>query len=141
MATLSRPADRHEMSIRPIILVVEDDAEMNQLERELLEVNGLDSIPAYSGLEALRLYEQRPADAVLLDIMLPELDGLETCRRLRAINAVRVPIIIVTALDSDDCRREGEAAGADAYFAKPFDPEGVVETLRRLIDQNHRSVC
>lgn len=124
---------------RPVVLVVEDDIELNELEREFLAASGLDAVPAYSGLEALALYKRRTVDAVLLDIMLPELDGFETCRRLRRCNHVRVPIIMITALDSDETRRRGYDAGADAYFAKPFNPEELVATIRLLVEQvGHR---
>lgn len=68
------------MADRPIVMVVEDDVEMNQLERELLEVHGLDSVPAYTGPEAIEVCRTCHADAILLDIMLPEMDGFETCR-------------------------------------------------------------
>jgi DNA-binding response OmpR family regulator len=115
-------------------MVVEDDVEMNQLQRELLAIHGLDAIPAYTGNEALDLYQNAHADAVLLDVMLPEMDGFETCRRLRSYNhPAHVPIVMVTALDSDDCRRRGYEAGADAYFAKPFDPDEVIATIQTLL--------
>ena len=65
--------------------------------------------------------------------MLPEMDGFECCRRLRAAVDHATPIVILTALDGEDCRRRGYQAGADAYFAKPFDPDEVVDTLCRLI--------
>jgi DNA-binding response OmpR family regulator len=122
------------MNKRPVVMVVEDDVEMNELERELLSVNGLDAVPAYSGTEALDVHERSRADAVLLDIMLPEMDGFETCRRLRQQEGSRTPIVILTALDSDDCRRLGYDAGADAYFTKPYDPSEVVDTLLKLIE-------
>ena len=117
----------------PVILVVEDDAEMNDLECELLEVHGLDSVAAYTGPEALDKARRHGPDAVLLDAMLPEMDGFETCRRLRESRR-DLPIVMITALDSEDCRRRGFDAGVDAYFAKPFDPDDVVRTLRRLLD-------
>lgn len=121
---------------RPIVLVVEDDVEMNDLEREFLAVRGLSAVPAYSGAEALEIYAQCKADAVLLDVMLPEMDGFECCRRLRKAVDPLTPIVIVTALDGEDCRRRGFQAGADAYFSKPFDPDEVVETLCRLLDRS-----
>jgi len=123
------------MKSRPLVMVVEDDEEMNELERELLAVHGLDAVAAFTGTEALAVCERTDADAILLDIMLPELDGFETCRRLRQ-RGRRVPIVMVTALDSDDCRRLGNEAGADAYFCKPFDPDEVINTLQRLIEGN-----
>ena len=126
---------------RPVVMVVEDDVEMNELERELLDLFGMDAVAAYSGVEALEVCERCTTDAVLLDLMLPEMDGYETCRRLRMseTNHGRMPIVIVTALDSEDFRRLGFEAGADAYFTKPFDPEQVAQTIQILIDRNHQT--
>ena len=120
----------------PFILVVEDDMEMNELLRELLALHGMDSAPAFSGSQALELSEQCAIDAILLDVMLPEMDGFETCRRLRERETSKsVPIIMLTALDSDECRRIGFDAGADAYFIKPFDPDEVINNLRTMMTQ------
>ena len=113
---------------------MEDDPEMNQLQCELLDVNGFDSRPAYTGAEALELCDESNTDAVLLDLMLPEVDGYETCRRLKSQAATdRLPVVMITALDGDDCRQKGIDAGADAYFTKPFDPDQVISTLELLI--------
>lgn len=126
------------MPNRPVVMVVEDDVEMNDLQRELLDVNGLDSVPAYTGLQALKLYETCTADAMLLDVMLPEMDGFETCRRLRLRKNGNIPVVIITAMGTDDARRQGFEAGADAYFTKPFDPDEVIKTLRDLIGRKRR---
>ena len=127
------------MPERPVVLVVEDDPEMNQLQCELLDVHGFDSLAAYTGAEALELCDEKTTDAVLLDLMLPEMDGYETCRRLKSQAATdRLPIIMVTAMDSEDCRQKGLDAGADAYFTKPFDPDQVISTLAVLIGTNER---
>ena len=123
------------MSGRPVVMVVEDDLEMNELECELLAAYGLGSLPAYTGTEALDLASRTLADAVLLDVMLPEMDGFETCQRLRQTFR-HLPIVLVTALDSDDCRQRGFDAGANAYFAKPFNPDEIVGTLQRLLNEN-----
>lgn len=121
----------------PTIMVVEDDAEMNELQRELLALHGMESIPAYSGAEALEIYRQTPADAILLDVMLPEMDGFETCQQLRQqSNGHHMPIVMITALDSEECRQRGFESGADAYFIKPFDPDEVINTLRVLIAES-----
>ncbi|MCP4375033.1 MAG: response regulator transcription factor [bacterium] len=124
------------MPERPVVLVVEDDPEMNQLQCELLDVNGFDSQAAHTGSEALELYDQEPASAVLLDLMLPEIDGYETCRRLKSQGSHQLPVVMITALDSDDCRQKGLDAGADAYFTKPFDPDQIISTLTVLIAAN-----
>jgi putative two-component system response regulator len=123
-------------SEKPLILVVEDDAEMNQLQRELLAIHGMDSLPAYSGTEAIAVDSERTPDAILLDVMLPELDGFETCIQLRQKQKEQdrhVPIIMLTAMDSDECRQRGFAAGADAYFIKPFDPDEVIKALQVML--------
>ena len=121
------------MREKPLILVVEDDEEMNRLECELLELCGMDAVSAYTGPEAVELAEKCDADAVLLDVMLPDMDGFEACRKICCQNSRHIPVIIISALDSDDCRRRGSEVGADAYFAKPFDIDGLVETLQKLI--------
>ncbi len=116
-------------------MVVEDDKEMNQLECELLQIHGMDTVPAYSGTEAVEVAARCHADAILLDMMLPEMDGFECCRHLRSRNCSNIPIIIISALDSEETRQQGLDAGADAFFTKPFDPFEIVDTLRMLIDQ------
>jgi DNA-binding response OmpR family regulator len=134
-----RPGEhRHETDGRPqhaagqaVVLVVEDDPEINDLERQLLAAGGLESEGVLAGDEALAAIERRDFSAVLLDLMLPGMDGFETCRRLQRISSA--PIVILTALDSDECRQRGEACGASAYFTKPFDPDEVIAALWQLI--------
>ena len=121
------------MNDRPTVVVVEDDVEMNALERELLDVHGLGAIPAYTGAEAVEASVRWEVHAILLDVMLPGMDGFEACRRVKSITKGSIPVVLVTALDSEECRRRGHEAGADAYFVKPFDPDEIVRTLRTLI--------
>ncbi len=121
------------MAGRPLVLVVEDDVELNQLERDLLEVHGLASMAAYTGAQALELTVRCHADAILLDIMLPEMDGFEALRRLRAEGHRHLPVVVLSALDSEECRRRSQECGANAYFSKPFDPDEVIHTLQNLI--------
>lgn len=121
------------MTTRPVVLVVEDDVLMNELERELLSLHGMDAVAAHTGAEAIAAVDSNSVDAVLLDVMLPEMDGLEACRRLRLRSGDQLPIVILTALDNEECRQLGFQAGANAYFTKPFDPDEVVAVLRKLI--------
>ena len=119
-----------------VILVVEDDAEMNDLQRELLGIHGMDSIPAYSGTEALRIVSEQRITAVLLDIMLPEMDGFETCLRIRELPGGNIPVLMITAMDSPECRERGFSVGADAYFIKPFDPDEVIMSLQNFLERS-----
>jgi len=119
-------------------MVVEDDKEMNQLECELLQIHGMEAVPAYSGAEAVDVAARCGADAILLDMMLPEMDGFECCRNIRGRSGGKVPIVVITALDSEESRQESVDVGADAYFTKPFDPFEIVDALRMLIDKAAR---
>lgn len=121
-------------------MVVEDDVEMNELQREFLAVYGMDAVPAYTGVEAIEESRSARADAVILDLMLPEMDGFETCRQLRCKCGKHLPIVIVSALDSEDSRRKGYDAGANAYFSKPFDPDEVVAKILELIKAGDKNV-
>ena len=117
----------------PLVMVVEDDVEMNELQQELLAIHGLGSLPAYDGQQAVEICQS--CDAVLLDLMMPKIDGFEACRRIREACCPHTPIIIVTALDNEECRKQGFEVGADAYFSKPFDPDEVIGTLQRLLEE------
>jgi DNA-binding response OmpR family regulator len=118
---------------RPLIVVAEDDEEINSLQCELLSLYGIDALPTYSGKGALEVCRANEPDAVLLDVMLPEMDGFEACRQIRRF-ACDLPVVIITALDSEECRRRCREAGADAYIAKPFNPDDVIQKILELID-------
>ena len=127
--TLQRMTE-HQLTI----LVVEDDMEMNELQCELLALHGFNTLGVYSGSDAIEQHSTCCPDAILLDVMLPEIDGFETCRRIRQQETTHIPIIMLTALDTEDCRQRGFDAGADSYFVKPFNPSEVVSTLEMLLD-------
>jgi two-component system response regulator MprA len=118
------------------ILVVDDDRAVRESLRRSLVFNGYDVDLASDGGEALdRLRAQRP-DALVLDVMMPRVGGLETCRRLRA-DGDDVPILVLTARDSVADRVAGLDAGADDYLAKPFDLEELLARLRALLRRTH----
>ncbi len=114
------------------VLVVEDDPEINRLVGAYVELAGFAYCPALSGNQALAMARDHPPSAVVLDLMLPDLSGWEICCRLKADHLTRdIPIIILTALDNDDSRREGLRCGAAEYVTKPFDPDLLMEMLNR----------
>lgn len=100
------------------ILVIDDDAILLKLIRRSLEPLGFSIYTATNGEEGLKLFPQIVPDLVLLDVMMPGMDGWEVCRRLRQISSV--PIIFLTALDSVNDIVQGLIGGADDYLAKPF---------------------
>jgi two-component system phosphate regulon response regulator PhoB len=115
---------------RPLILVVEDEPALATLLRYNLEKEGFAVAEAHDGEEALLQLSERTPDAVLLDWMLPQVSGLEICRRIRRTPQWRgLPVIILTAKGEEADRVRGLEGGADDYVVKPF---GVSELLARL---------
>ncbi|HEY7064464.1 MAG TPA: response regulator [Chloroflexota bacterium] len=115
---------------RPTILVVEDEPPVQQLVADLLADEGYRVLLAADGAEALALVGAEPPDLVLTDLMMPVLNGVELCRRLRADERTRaVPIVVMTAAG----RGPSETAGANAYLAKPFDLDVLLEVIASYV--------
>lgn len=113
------------------VLVVDDDPKIVQLLRAYLEREGFTVLEAADGPDGLRLAREKRPDLVLLDRMLPGLDGLEVCRQLRA--EWPVPIIMLTARDEELDKLLGLEMGADDYITKPFSPREVVARVRAVL--------
>ncbi len=118
------------------ILVVDDDEPLTMLLRRALAYDGYHVEVALRGDEALRKVQERPPDLVILDVMLPEMDGLEVCRRLRAAGD-QVPLLLLTAKDTVADRVEGLDIGADDYLVKPFDNEELLARVRALLRRSN----
>jgi two-component system response regulator MprA len=113
------------------ILVVEDDRRLAATLERVLEAEGHDVELAGDGTEALRMARERPPDLVVLDVMLPGLDGIGVCRRLRA--TAQFPILLLTALGGTEERVRGLDSGADDYLVKPFAYEELLARVRALL--------
>lgn len=118
------------------ILVIEDNHRLNNSLRMNLAHEGYSVDTAYDGQEGQDLAELTPYDLIILDILLPEKDGLEVCRELRRRH-VHTPILLLTALDSVDDRVRGLDHGADDYLVKPFAMRELLARLRALLRRNH----
>jgi two-component system, OmpR family, response regulator MprA len=114
------------------ILLVDDDPRITDLLRRVLAYEGYSTASAASGTEALNRTLERPPDVIVLDIMLPGLDGLEVAQRLRAAGD-QVPILMLTARDLVADRVQGLETGADDYLVKPFAPEELVARVKALL--------
>jgi len=124
------------------ILVVEDDPDIADLVARYLDKAGFTTERAVSGREALHAIAARPPALVVLDLMLPQLDGLEVCRLLRANEATAaIPIIMLTARAEESERIVGLELGADDYLAKPFSPNELVARVRALLRRAHRAAA
>jgi DNA-binding response OmpR family regulator len=115
----------------PTILLVDDEDAVRKVLAFPLERDGYEVIQAADGEEALQQFAQQPVDLVVLDIMLPRLDGLEVCKRLRATSAV--PIIMLTARDDELDKVIGLELGADDYITKPFSIREFRSRVRALL--------
>ncbi len=114
------------------LLVVDDDPAVREALALVLDLNGFDVATAADGREAIRTLALDSPDAVILDVLMPGLDGIEVCRRMRAVGD-RTPVLMLTARAEISERVAGLEAGADDYLAKPFAREELVARLRALL--------
>ena len=118
---------------RPVVLVVEDFEDNRFMMRRLLEMSGYRVVEAVNGNQAVELATSVRPDIILMDLSLPQLDGLAATRRIRTQGGLtRVPIVAVSAHDSADFHAEALAAGCNEYVTKPIDFDQLVNLLDRM---------
>lgn len=117
--------------LRDPILIVEDDPNTSTLVETYLRREGFSTIAAFDGEQALSLARRRKPGFVILDVMLPKVDGWEICRQLRKISDV--PILMLTAREEEIDRILGLSLGADDYVVKPFSPRELVERVKAIL--------
>jgi DNA-binding response OmpR family regulator len=120
---------RHATRYR--VLVVDDEANIREVIGQYLKIDGFDVLWAADGAEAVRLLASEPVDLVILDLMLPGIDGWEVCKRLRARSAV--PVVMLTARGEEADKLAGFGLGADDYITKPFSPRELVARVRAIM--------
>jgi len=119
------------MSTEPLVLAVDDEAGILRLIKLELTTQGFRVVTASSGEEALRMAEEQRPDIALLDIVMPEMTGLEVMRRLRDRSSI--PVILLTAKGSESDKVRGLELGADDYLAKPFSPDELSARVRAVL--------
>jgi len=123
------------------ILIIEDEESLLKLETILLTVKGYEVSGASTGEQALIKLASESFDLILLDIMLPDIDGFEICRKIKGISRnAHVPVVMLTARKSPEDKERGVAAGASAYLTKPFKSAviiGVIEDLLATSNEAH----
>ena len=123
-----------------LILLVEDNRNISEMVGEYLEGRGFGVDYANDGLDGFRLATDNSYDAIVLDLMLPRMDGLEVCRKLRAESKKATPVLMLTARDTLDDKVVGLSAGADDYLVKPFALQELEARVRALIRRERRQV-
>lgn len=119
---------------KPVILVVDDFDDTRLLLRTWLERKGFEVIEAENGNEAVSLAETKRPDLIIMDLEMPELDGLAATRKIRAVKELqKVPVLAVSAYGAEQFRDDALAAGCDEYVSTPFEPEALEKLIRSFI--------
>jgi len=113
------------------VLVVDDDIRVLRMLQRMLELEGYQVLTASSGVAALDIFDEKTPELVLLDIMLPDIDGYTVCQNIHEFS--QIPIIMITAKDSDEEKVQGLDAGADDYVTKPFSANELVARVRAVL--------
>jgi len=118
---------------KPLIYVVDDNKITVKLMRRYLEVNGFEVGEAYDGVECLELVDKQKPDAIVLDVMMPRLDGYDTAKRLKSEPSTKeIPVVIVTALNDVPNQIKAIDSGADDFLSKPIEEKLLVAKVRLL---------
>jgi DNA-binding response OmpR family regulator len=123
-------------SSKDSILIVEDDRKTASILSLYLQKEGFDTMEAHNGLDAIALFKKRAPDFILLDLMIPKLDGIEVCKKIRQESDV--PIMMVTAKVEEVDKLVGLSIGADDYVVKPFSPREVVARVKVILRRFRR---
>lgn len=120
--------------MRKKVLIVDDEPTTVQLLEYVLEKNNYDSISAFSGLKAIEKVKEEKPDLILLDVMMPGMDGIEVCQTLKEDASTKdIPIIFLTALGQESDVVRGLKIGASGYITKPFNPSDLMAQVNMLI--------
>lgn len=125
------------MEPKQTILVVDDEQFIREIIADNLDARGYHTVEAQTGLEALALLKSAPPDMILLDVMMPHMDGFETCRRIRKES--NVPIMMLTALEEERDKVQALDLGADDYITKPFGIDELLARIRALIRRSSQT--
>src|SRR5262249_16244679 len=113
------------------VLIVDDESSLREVLGQYLRLEGYLTLEAADGVEALQVAQRTPPDLIILDLMLPGIEGVDVCRRLRAMTAA--PILMLTARHEEADKLDGFRAGADDYVTKPFSPREVVMRVQAIM--------
>lgn len=117
-----------------MILIVEDDPKSLKLTRDLLHISGYETIEAVNGLQGIELAQTKKPDLILMDLMMPEMDGYTACSKIKADQATKViPVIMLTAVGHELNKKIATVWGIDGYITKPFTREELLDAISRFL--------
>ena len=117
-----------------VILIVEDDPKSLKLIRDLLQVSGFTTIEATDGEKGVELAKAKKPDLILMDIMMPKMDGYAACHAIKTDKATKgIPVVIITSLGFQLYKELGKDAGADGYIRKPIDHQELLDVMHRFL--------
>ena len=119
------------------ILIVDDEENIREVVREYCELNGFDADEAADGMEALEMVKANSYDCVILDVMMPKLDGFSTCREIKKIDSI--PVIMLSARQEEYDKLFGFELGVDDYVVKPFSPKELMARVRVVLERGRYS--
>ncbi len=132
-------ADMHLSGTQSTIMVVDDNPDMVTIIKTILEINGYGVQSAYNGLEVFNLLQEQKSDLILLDIMMPQMDGLEVLKRLRGNpGTASIPVILLTAKALYEDVLGGYKIGADHYITKPFTKTQLLDGINLIFSGGQR---
>jgi DNA-binding response OmpR family regulator len=124
-----------QLNTTPRIMVVDDDPDTVSILARHLQREGFVAVEAVSGAECLRLLREHPVDVILLDLMMPDMDGFEVCRALKdETGTAEIPVIMITARDDLDARAEGMRLGVSDFLAKPVFRRQLANRIRAQLE-------
>jgi DNA-binding response OmpR family regulator len=131
---VNSPNGGGKMATKKKILIIDDEKDLVETLTFRLEAIGYEVIPAYDGQEGLNKIRKEKPDLVLLDVMMPKMDGYQLARIVKFdVNFKDIPIIMLTARGQDKDKATGQQVGADAYVTKPFDSKELLKTIEDLL--------
>lgn len=120
---------------KPLVLIADDEEDIKIILKMYLENEGFEVATAYDGLDAMNRIKERRPDVILMDIMMPVLDGIEVTKRLKAADETKdIPIVILTAAAQSSMAEKAINVGAADYIAKPFEPDNVRDVIHKILE-------
>ncbi len=117
-----------------VILIIEDDPKSLKLIRDLLQLSGFTTIEATDGKQGVELAKAKKPDLILMDIMMPKMDGYTACNAIRTDKATKaIPVVMLTVLDSELNKELGRDVGADGYITKPFTRQELLDVISQFL--------